>query len=368
MESGERTYETYGQAIRHHGLLDRDGELALAAEIEARSIALWKTVLSHRATAAVAARLAAERLPDAAPLFEMKSVTAAAKRLHELDVDHVIADQAVAHIAAAREPALAAQAATIEAAAREVADARRRFIHANIGLVMHLASRYRSTTLSLEDFVQEGMFGLIKAVDRFDHRRGLRFSTFATWWIRHHIGRALADTGRLIRLPVHRQDTRKRLATLSQNLRSELGRDPTPDELAVAAGISRDKLDEINQAGILREIRLDAPVGDDHEQTRIDIFADSSSEESEPGDVLDLRTLTDAARALLPTLKPIEREVLRRRFGLEGDDREETFREIASDHGLSRERIRQIEATALRKLRDQLAPLVAQQQREQHAA
>ncbi|MBZ0232763.1 MAG: sigma-70 family RNA polymerase sigma factor [Deltaproteobacteria bacterium] len=339
MERSKRTYDT-GQ-----GLLDRESELALAAEIEARSVALWSALLAHPATAALVARVGAERPHD-----------------------HALVDQAVALVAASPEPELAGARNAIVLAARELADARSRFVQANIGLVMYIANRYRSTTLSREDLVQEGMFGLIKAVDRFDHRRGLRFSTFATWWIRHHIGRAVADTGRLIRVPVHVHESRQRLRGVRDALALELERAPTREELARAADVSLEKLQQIEEAGVLREVRLDAPAGEGQDHARVEIFVDPGGDEVDAGDALDRRTLTELARELLPSLSPMEREVLRRRFGLGGDEREETFREIATDHGLSRERIRQIEASALRKLRTRLAPLVGEDELAETAA
>jgi RNA polymerase sigma factor (sigma-70 family) len=353
----ERQYTTY--ETLDGSMLDRERELALAAEIEARSIALWTILLSDPASAREIARLVADRLPDAVPALALDAGEAAA-RLHALDVDHVIADQAAAR---------AASSPSIAAAARAVAEARHRFVQANLPMVLFLASRYRSATLLREDLIQEGMLGLMKAVDRFDHRRGLRFSTFATWWIRNHIGRALVETGRLVRVPVHTQDSRKRVVTAREALRRELGRDPTREELAGSAGVSLDKLDDLERVAVIREVRLDAPVGDAQSQTRVDLFADPHGEESDTADAIDFRTLTGAARERLEQLSAIEREVLQRRFGLDDEDgREQTLREIADDKGLSRERIRQIEANALRKLRETLVPMVAGPRLETRAA
>jgi RNA polymerase primary sigma factor len=353
MERQFTTYETLDGSM-----LDRERELALAAEIEARSVALWTVLLSEPASAREIARLVADRLPEAVPVLALDAGDAA-PRLHALDVDHLIADQAAARVTSS----------SVAAAARAVAEARHRFVQANLPMVLFLASRYRSATLLREDLIQEGMLGLIKAVDRFDHRRGLRFSTFATWWIRNHIGRALVETGRLVRVPVHTQDSRKRIVTVRETLRRELGRDPTREELAASAGVSLDKLDDLERVAVIREVRLDAPVGDAQGQARVDVFVDPGGEESDAGDAIDFRTLTDAARERLEQLSAIEREVLQRRFGLDDEDgREQTLREIADDKGLSRERIRQIEANALRKLRETLVPMVAGPRLETRAA
>jgi len=360
----------YSSAMQRHPLLDSAGEQALAARIEQRSYALWTTLLSHRASAPIVARIVGERLPAARPLFERGARARAAAELHALDVDHLVADVLVAEIAAwARDPATAPadlrggagsrafvrHAAAVAEAAREVAEARNCFVQANLGLVLHVANRYRSRSLSYSDFVQEGMLGLIKAVDRFDHRRGLRFSTYGTWWIRHAMGRALADKDRLVRVPVHMQEARQRLATLHRSLGAELGREPSREELAAASEIPTEKIDRILESAAAFDVSLDAPVGNDEDRSLADIFLDPGETAADPEQVLELQGLAGEVRRCMERLSPIEREVLQRRFGLDGGDDEQTLREIASDHGLSRERIRQIESNALGKLRTRLA-------------
>jgi RNA polymerase primary sigma factor len=372
----------YAQAMQQNPLLDREGEHALGAEIEERSYALWAALLAHAPTVVLVARLAAESLPEAAPALRRVerasgkaralAVRTARERLHAIDADHLVADAAVgliaasAHDRAGAPPELRAGLATrayarhaevVADAARAVADARKRFVQANIGLVFHIAGRYRSPSFSYEDFVQEGMFGLIKAVDRFDRHRGLRFSTYATWWIRHSMGRALADKSQVVRVPVHLQEARQRLASVHKALRTELAREPSQDELARAAGMSREKVERIRQASVVREVRLDAPIGEDADQALVDVFVDPSAPTIDAGETLHRQALAGVAQQHMAALSAMEREVLRRRFALDGDGREDTFQQIARDHGLSRERIRQIQESALRKLRTRLARL-----------
>jgi RNA polymerase primary sigma factor len=345
---------TYARAMRRHPLLDRKGERALAIDIEARSRALWTALLADalpRVTPIIAEHLPAakpalRRVAGATARTRDVAIRRAAARLHALDVDHLVADELVERLGGRND--------AVAVAARAVADARSRFVQANIGLVLHLAARYRSSALSYADFVQEGMFGLMKAVARFDHRRGLRFSTYAGWWIRHAMGRALADHGRLVRIPVHVHEARQRLAAADKALRIQLAREPSRDELVVATGMTGAKVDSIQRSGTVQEVHLDAPVGDDGDQSRSDVFVDPR-EGTAVDDAMHQQALADAARQHMRALTSMEREVLRRRVALDDADREETFQEIAKTHGLSRERIRQIQESALKKLRARLA-------------
>jgi RNA polymerase primary sigma factor len=225
-------------------------------------------------------------------------------------------------------------------------EAKRVLLEANLRLVVSIARRHLNRGLSMLDLIQEGNLGLMKAVDRFQFRRGFKFSTYATWWVRQSISRALADYGRTIRLPVHVTETLNRLSRTRRELAAELGRDPTAEELAAAAQIEPDKVRVLLEAA-MQPASLDAPVGEEDDMRLADIVSDQARSPEDETIQRDLATKVE--RALEP-LSDREREVIRLRYGL-GTEREHTLDEIGRRLAITRERVRQIEAKALAKLR-----------------
>ena len=228
--------------------------------------------------------------------------------------------------------------------------ARKRLIEANLRLVVHVARHYVNRGLSILDLIQEGNIGLIKAVEKYDYKKGFKFSTYATWWIKQSISRAIADQGRTIRIPVHMVDTVNKISKVQRKLVQELGRDPTSEEIAKEMGgdFTSEKIREI-QRMIFEPVSIDTPVDPEGDSSLIDFIEDKNV--ITPTGYVTQNTLKDTIKDLLDSLTDREAQVLKLRYGLDGE-RTHTLEEVGIIFNVTRERIRQIEGKALKKLRN----------------
>lgn len=331
-------------------LLSPEDERALAGQLRDAELACWQRLL---AVVEVRERLAAHPLAHDLGAQARETLEALrqggeaalevlADALRELDDDRRLVDEMIDH-AAGRSAVLA----EVQALRRTALGLRNRFVRANLRLVVSVARRFHHYRLPLIDLIQEGNLGLIKGVHRFDHRKGFRFSTYAHWWIRQAIERAIMNKGAQVRLPVHVFDARRELAKATRDLQRSLGRDPTVDELAVELCIPREKLEEVLRAVPREPQSLDDAVGDDEERTLGEVICDA---EDPLPDARVIQVDEERwVRRCLTKLTPMEVDIITRRFGIDrGDD--ETLEEIGKSYNLSRERVRQIQVQGLKKM------------------
>lgn len=351
------------RALRHP-LLGASGELELARELEERERAVWEHILSFGSTRPLVlkhiddAGWLDDKLDDLGRLRRARSeeatsqaVRALAERLHGADTDRTYRSELVALLSRPGDetPELAEFRRTLRTREREVQATHSRFVAANLRLVASLAGRYVDHGTTIDDLVQEGTLGLMRAVNRFDYRRGYRFSTYAAWWIRHNIGRAIANTASPVRVPVHVMEQLRQIAAAHDKLEARLGRPPTSAEISRDLDVSAAKVDALRQQGLVSMVSLQDPI-DEHGTERGQLLADPDPDEHSAFDAVAHRELVSYIEGLLEGLKPVQADILRKRFGLDGQ-RAHTLAELGEEYGVSRERVRQIESAALRRLR-----------------
>jgi RNA polymerase primary sigma factor len=367
------TLGRYFAELEAHPLLRPDEELAIAQNIERLEIEHWKALLSYGSALAVVTS-AVEPFREPPPELSSGSgstptangtnqrshnqrasrqlspaqLEACAHSLRDHDADRTVlraADTAVQEAFWGDKKAAPYLSRVARARAAQLAE-KNRFAAANLRLVVMMARRYKQGLLPLSDLIQEGNLGLMRAVERFDHRRGFRFSTYAGWWIRHGFNRALSDKARLVRVPVHAVDDVQRVARERQAIARQTGTPATLEELSARTGLTSEKLERLAKEARVEILSMDRTLGPDTDTTLLDTMAAPREREAE--EELDLSAQRSLLVQVMRNLTPIEAAILRMRFGLDGD--ELTLREVGLKYNLSRERIRQLQEQALAKL------------------
>ena len=376
----------YFQDLSEHDVLGSDEEVARARALAEMEIDRWKAILAHPDLVADVVRAVELRFEPGERIDGLealaKSARAAQRRgvngkpspraiaeheriverlapsIHEADLrrDFIgAAHRVVLHAAGGKrcEARLERLRDRCEVDARRISAAKHDFIRANLRLVVSIARRYDRGQMPLIDLIQEGNLGLIKAVERFDYRRGFRFNTYASWWIRHAIGRALADKGHAVRVPVHALDAQQRLGRAMENITMRMGRAPTAEELTKETGLDARKIARVQRHKMASMTSLDREISGTDNRKYVDLLADEGGKN--PFDETLLASWQREMEAVLDILSPMERTIIRWRYGLDNEGEEMTLKEIGDHYRLSRERIRQLQEQALRKLRRKLS-------------
>ncbi len=378
----------YFREMSETKLLRAEQEIELAQRLESAERAAWCELLAHESATDFIASLVADRLKETVDFRAVRRAATQARKkrtkqartglrkqaaklavtLRAVDSDRVALELAIAELKSLSTRASGPSGrlpfnpasksftdylARVRVHDRRALEVRNHFVRANLGLVVSVARRYRGSGMTLSDLIQEGNLGLIKAVSRFDHKRGFRFSTYATWWIRHAIGRAIADKGRTVRVPVHVLEARQKIRQTVKTLTRTLGRTPEVGEIAAEIEMTPTRVEEVLTHTSGQAFSLDAQMGDDKDRERIEVFRPGTDDVDTPFEKVAASSALAKLKAMLPSLSDMESEVIRLRFALDGRP-ESTLQQIADAHGLSRERIRQIQEKALRKMRSRL--------------
>ncbi len=391
-DDADTTLGAYFKEMSGLDVMTPEEELAAATSIADLRRTLWWNLLGYPPFIDGIVALVEESIdPEDVPTAELRSIRRTARALRDretrvnkdgfengrtalaevltfLDTDCVVSDRLLADLIAlddgqrdgiglaVRPPRRGSQPYKeyVQLARRarfRLRSAKHRFVKSNLRLVVSIARRFNHGRMPLQDLIQEGNIGLMKAVDRFDYRKGFRFSTYGSWWIRHAISRAIADKGRAVRLPVHMIDAHHKVSKAKRELEMVHGRDPTPEELATHTGLAAAKIEKMQTLLLEQPVSLDRPVSEADGRKVIDFLEDEETEQ--PGESLEANALNEQVRQVITALRPIEADILRKRFGLEYDQ-ELTLKEIGEQYSLSRERIRQLQEQALGKIRREL--------------
>ena len=364
---GDENLSDYLSSLGRIPLLTAEDEVRLASTLLAAEVSCWSQLLrvsdavsavreSELCAESAALQLLLDRIglalaagSDASPDL-CADVSAAADLLRQLDDERRLVDAVIAVVDdAASKPAARVALALVTVVKRDrkrALDIRNAFVRSNLRLVVSVARRFHHYRLPLIDLIQEGNLGLIKSVHRFDHKKGFRFSTYAHWWIRQAIERAIMNRGAQVRLPVHVFDARREVAKVTRDLTHSLGREPNLTEVAAALHTPIEKLTEVLAAVPREPQSLDDPIGDDEDRTLADAIASEGALPDEQVISLDEES---RVKRLLQKLSPMEIDIITRRYGLGSDD-DETLEEIGKTYQLSRERVRQIQVQGLKKI------------------